>query len=535
MTVALYHKEREDWRLLRIYAWYRLALSALLIAVFALKPEMPMLGAENRPLFLATALGYFITTISASLFLRQPRRQIATYSLMLLLVDILVLTLMTHASGGLNTQLGLLFLVVIAGGNILLSGRMGALIAAVAAIAILYEHFYFSLSHEEDISPLAFAQSSILGISFFAMALFSQLIVTRMRHGEELAELRAQDIANLQLLNEQIIRRMRTGIIALSPDRQVLLSNEASQQLLGLDKPIALFSRLEDVSLLLDAALFAWQQNPLMRPIPFKNTPESPEISANFAPLSPEDHSGTTLLFLEDTTQLTQQVQQMKLASLGRLTASIAHEVRNPLGAISHATQLLAESDAIVGPDRRLLEIIEQHCRRMNSVVENVLSVSRRQPSVPQTFVLQDWLKEFREEYLGMPGEGVTMELRASEKHSNIRFDPQQLYQVVGNLAMNGLRYSRKKTGKSHILLSIGRGELNGLTCLDIIDFGPGIAPEQRGNLFEPFFTTESNGTGLGLYLSREICEANQARLDYIPRANGACFRITFAHPDRLS
>lgn len=539
MAAAPHRKEYEDWRLLRVYAWYRLALSALLILVFALKPVLPMLGGQNRPLFLATALGYFITTVSATLFLRQPRSKIPTYSFMLLLTDILVLTLMTHATGAVNTQLGLLFLVVIAAGNILLAGRMGALVAAVAAIAILYEQFYFSLSNEEEISPLALAQSSILGISFFAMALFSQLIVHRMRQGEQLAELRAQDIVNLQRLNEQVIRRMRTGIIALSPDGTVLLSNDATQGLLGLEKPIALFSRLDDASLLLGAALFAWQQNPMMRPIPFRNTVQSPEITANFARLAQEDSSGTVLLFLEDTTQMTQQAQQLKLASLGRLTASIAHEVRNPLGAISHATQLLAESEKIEGPDQRLLEIIQQHCKRMNAVVENVLSVSRRQPSIPQAFTLEDWLQEFRQEYLGPGVSDEDIQIRGNDKDMVVRFDPQQLYQVVSNLAMNGLRYSRKHTGKARLLLQSGRLELNDLPHLDIIDYGPGVAPMQRGHLFEPFFTTESTGTGLGLYLSREICEANQARLDYIApdkaSGQGACFRITFTHPERLS
>lgn len=547
MKADLQHKQREDWRLLRIYAWYRLALSVLLIGLFALKPMAPMIGGQNPPLFLATALGYFITTISASLYLRQWRSQIPSYSLMLLLVDILVLTLMMHASGNLNTQLSLLYLVTIAAGNILLAGRMGALIAAVAAIAILYEQFYFALNNDENISPLALSQSSILGISFFAVALFSQIIVHRMRQGEKLAEQRAQDIVNLQRLNEQIIRRMRTGIIALSPNRLVLLSNEAAHQLLGLMAPITPMSRLEDISLLLDASFFAWQQNPLLRAIPFKNTLESPQISISFARLTPDASGGTMLLFLEDTTQLTQQAQQLKLASLGRLTASIAHEVRNPLGAISHATQLLAESEIITGPDRRLLEIIEQHCRRMNAVVENVLTVSRRQPSAPQTLPLPEWLRHFCENYPDTQAPDAELELKLQGPLLNVRFDPEQLHQVVSNLVMNGLRYSRKRTGHASLRMEAGHLALNGLPYLDIIDYGSGISQAQREHLFEPFYTTESTGTGLGLYLSREICEANQARLDYIPLENitridnhgvdtmGACFRITFTHPDRLS
>lgn len=534
--MGLTAKDREDWRLLRIYAWYRLVLSVLLLGLFALTPLLPMLGIGNPPLFFATALGYLVTTVSASLFLRTPRRQVAPFSLVLLFVDLLVLTLMTHASGGLNTQLSMLFLVTIAAGNILLSGRLGALVAAVAALSILYEQFYFSISNDEPISALALLQSSILGISFFAVAMFSQLIVQRMRLGEELAERRAQDIADLQRLNEQIIRRLRTGIIAISAERQVLLSNHASQLLLGLQTPIPVFSELTNVSLLLDGALYAWQTNPAMRAIPFKNTPESPELTVSFAHLSPTTgNSGTVLLFLEDNSLLAQQAQKIKLGSLGRLTASIAHEVRNPLGAISHATQLLAESPVITGPDRRLLEIIEQHCRRVNSIIENVLSVSRRQPSSPQTFELEEWLTQFRDDYLGPLNNQDEIELQPPEPGLLVRFDPEQLHQVLSNLVMNGMRYSRKERSRSWIRLEAGRIDPIGLPYIDVIDCGPGVPEGERGHLFEPFFTTESEGTGLGLYLSREICEANQARLDYIPKEKGACFRITFAHPDRLT
>ncbi|HET8731456.1 MAG TPA: ATP-binding protein [Moraxellaceae bacterium] len=529
-------KEREDWRLLRIYAWYRLLLSLLLLALFALKPLLPMLGGSNPPLFFATALGYLVTTITASVFLRRPRRQVAPFSLILLILDLLVLTLMTHASGGLNTQLSMLFLVTIAAGNILLAGRLGAMVAAIAAICIVYEQFYFSLSTDDSLSALSLLQSSILGISFFAVAMFSQLIVRRMRQGEELAESRARDIADLQRLNEQIIRRMRTGIIAVSADRKVLMCNDASRHLLGLHRPIPMFSELADVSVLLDGSLHAWLQNPTIRLLPFKSSSESPEVTVNFARLSPSDGDrGTVLVFLEDNSQLAQQAQKLKLGSLGRLTASIAHEVRNPLGAISHATQLLVESPDISGPDRRLLEIIEQHCRRVNAIIENVLSVSRRHPTIPQTFELEEWLLQFRDDFLGLHRSDDEIELQPPEPGLLVRFDPEQLRQVLTNLVANGLRYSRKQTGRGKVWLEAGRTDPIGLPFVDVIDNGAGLTDEQRSHLFEPFFTTETQGTGLGLYLSREICEANQARLDYIPRDQGTCFRVTFAHPDRLT
>ncbi|MFN3587056.1 MAG: sensor histidine kinase, partial [Moraxellaceae bacterium] len=226
---------------------------------------------------------------------------------------------------------------------------------------------------------------------------------------------------------------------------------------------------------------------------------------------------------------------QLKLASLGRLTASIAHEIRNPLGAISHATQLLAESPDLLGPDRRLLEIIDQHCRRMNGIVENVLSVSRRQQSYPEVLELAEWLTRFREEHLALPREHpVDIVLRLEKSLLPVRFDPQQLYQVVSNLVANGMRYNRKTTGIERVQIEAGILPVSQQPYLDVIDEGPGIPQAQIDHLFEPFYTTEASGTGLGLYLSREICEANQARLDHLPRQPGACFRITFSHPERL-
>ena len=525
-----------DWRLLQVYGYYRLFLAALLLGLYAFKPDAIAIGAFSPTLFLITAIGYVAASISTVIFLRWQRSQIPSQSLMLLLVDVVALTLMVHASGGINTQLTLLFMVTIAAGNILLSGRMGTFIAATATIAILYEQFYYILVKNEGLTPDAFAQSSILGISFFGVALFSQLIAHRTRQGEALAEQRANDIQALQRLNDQIIRRMRTGIIVINRQRHVLLSNDAANELLGSAEGLQAGTALVDISIDLEANFQAWRRNPLLRPVPFRNTHESTEISARFARLNPEDpNSGIVLIFIEDATQITQRVQQLKLASLGRLTASIAHEIRNPLGAISHASQLLAESEHITGGDKRLLEIIEQHCRRMNGIVENVLSVSRRQPSYPELLNLSEWIVRFRAEYLEISATPVRIALELTDKKMDVRFDPQQLHQVVSNLVMNGLRYSTLQSGFPHIRLVSGHQDSNQLPYLDIIDDGPGIPASLLEHLFEPFYTTEATGTGLGLYLSREICEANQARLDYITGKSGACFRIIFAHPDRLS
>lgn len=526
-----------DWRLMRVYVQYRGFLAVLLLGLYMLPGGKGLVGEDNPELFLSTSVAYLILTVGGVILSRRQERDLLMPAFMRLVLDIIALTLMVHASGGLTPQFAMLFLVTVAAGNILLTGRWGALIAAVAAFMILYEQFYFAVSQDFSLSPKALAQTSLLGLSFFAVALFSQLISLRMREGEALAAQRAEDIVGLQTLNAQIIQRMRTGILVVDHNRRLLLINDSARLLLALPAQGHIGQPLKSVSGLLEAGVHAWRQNPTLRPIPFRNREGAATITASFALLGGGDEHSNVLVFLEDTAQMAQQAQQLKLASLGRLAASIAHEVRNPLGAISHATQLLAESPQISGSDKRLLDIIQQHCLRMNGIIENVLQLSRRRGSNPELFNLQGWIANFNEEFNSGRAEPAQITLEEPATPLLVRFDPQQLYQVVTNLVANGLRYSRQVTGRNEIVLSTGHLALDELPYLDIIDSGPGIPAAAREHLFEPFYTTENTGTGLGLYLSRELCEANQARLDCLAREDqsGACFRITFAHPDRLS
>jgi len=247
---------------------------------------------------------------------------------------------------------------------------------------------------------------------------------------------------------------------------------------------------------------------------------------------------GATLVFLEDLGTLSQHLQQMKLASLGRLTASIAHEIRNPLSAINHAAQLLAESPDIADGERRLTEIIQQQTLRLDRTVESVLQLSRRQ--VPRTDLLDlaAWLAEFRRDYLSthdMSGDEIT--IVAPDFPLRARFDPNHLQQVVRNLCDNGLRHGRKQAGAGKVRLELASSDVGELPVLRVIDNGAGVPAGKVGSLFEPFFTTEPSGTGLGLYIARELCEANRARLSYIPPGENVhgYFQVTFAHPGRIA
>jgi two-component system sensor histidine kinase PilS (NtrC family) len=243
-----------------------------------------------------------------------------------------------------------------------------------------------------------------------------------------------------------------------------------------------------------------------------------------------------TLVFLDDISQIAQQAQQLKLASLGRLTAGIAHEIRNPLGAISHAAQLLQESEELPSSDRRLAQIIPDHSRRMNLVIENVLQLSRRRQAEPQLLDLKYWLHRFASEFRHNLPEQQTLHLKTCSGSLQTRMDPHQLTQVLTNLVQNGLRYSSQCHPQGQVWLDLFRDPVSDLPVLEVLDDGPGVPDEQLQNIFEPFYTTDNKGTGLGLYISRELCESNQARLDYQRRqSGGSCLRITFAHSRKLS
>ena len=288
-------------------------------------------------------------------------------------------------------------------------------------------------------------------------------------------------------------------------------------------------SRLGQAGDKLAVQLSDWDPEQHIPPKPFRPMAGGRELTAGFSLLG-ENNKGGAVIFLEDTATVTQQAQQMKLASLGRLTASIAHEIRNPLGAISHAEQLLKESSDIPRADRRLIDIISTNTRRVNEIIENILQLSRRGRSLPKEFLLKPWLEQFIGELartLNLP-DGV-LQLQIDPDSTLIRTDPSQFRQVFVILCENSIKHFDREREALSIQISGGITRESGGPFVDIIDNGPGIAPEHVRQMFEPFFTTRNAGTGLGLYIAKELCEANRLGLDYIPvPGGGSCFRITF-------
>jgi len=523
-------------RLFRIYNHYRVVISVLLAGLLFIDPFTADIRFRWLEYYQVGVLAYLALNAFIALTLLagfQPRRRHITLSV---LVDILTMHGLLLASSGITNGLANLVIVVVAAGNILTPTRMGTFYAALAAICSLGISGWAVITLNESADDIVRAGS--LGIVYFATAAILQGISRRVIRSEALASSRAKSIAELEQINQQIIQRMRTGILVLDRHGGIRLANAAAEELLfGVSAQAAPSEATpRELPEPLKKGLATWLETPVTRIEPFQPSPTSPLLQASLTPLD-QDQGDLVLVFIDDMSKVTQQAQQMKLASLGRLTAGIAHEIRNPLGAISHAAQLMEESPHLDKADQQMLDIIRRHSRRVNGIIENVLDMSRRRDADTELVDIPSWLTEFREGFLQTLDEELLarIDLHFEPDLPAARFDKSQIEQVLVNLCDNGLRYSKQNTGESRIQLVAGASVAAERAYVDVRDFGPGIAPEHRHAIFEPFFTTDKSGTGLGLYLARELCEANQAHLSLAEDAEPGCrFRITFAHPGRM-
>ncbi|NMT65523.1 sensor histidine kinase [Marinobacter orientalis] len=526
-------------RLFRIYNHYRVVVSVILVALLFVDPinfdsRFRAMDYYQAGVISYLAINGFFALVMMAGF--QPRSRHITISI---LMDILILHGLLLTSTGITNGLANLVIVSVAAGNILTPSRIGTFYAALAAICSLGISGWSVMVFGDSADEIVRAGS--LGILYFAAAFILQYVSRRMLRSEALASSRARSIAELEQINRQIIRRMRTGILVLDRFGHIRLANAAAEELLfGIASEDASHqhSRGRNLPQPLRMGLEAWLKDPSRRTEPFQATPTSPMVQVNFTQLD-QERGDQILVFIDDMSKVTQQAQQMKLASLGRLTAGIAHEIRNPLGAISHASQLMGESPNLDNGDRKMLDIIERHSRRVNGIIENVLDLSRRRAAHSDLIDIGDWLSAFRDDYLQTQNnehqKPARIELRTDTNLPQGRFDVSQIEQVMVNLCDNGLRYSEQATGARRIELYAGATADGERAFVDVRDFGPGIAPEHRVSVFEPFFTTDKSGTGLGLYLARELCEANQAHLSLVDdNQPGCCFRITFAHHGRM-
>jgi two-component system sensor histidine kinase PilS (NtrC family) len=516
---------RRELRVLDIYRVFQavvysvLSLSSLAFAWMPLRE--PLVARTTALVYLLFAL------LVLARDLRSPRALLITASAFLS-ADVLAAFLIASTIPAAHTGIAAMLVINVGAAALLLSPRLGGLFAALATLAMIAQ----ALLSPGDLGP-SLLEAGLFGVFYFATAAFCFAMGSQMRASEALAEQRGSDLANLAQVNDLIIRRMRTGVLLVDDSNHIHQINESAWMLMG--NPGVEQRDLGTVAPELSRRLYHWRTTHEHDPTAVALADGAPEIIPRFTRLSAHDDS-YALIFLDDTSLVSQRAEQLTLTTLGRLSASIAHEIRNPLAAIRYSAQLLAESELISEADQRMVEIINNHCGRVNEIIENILQLSRRERSRPESLDLNHWAVRFVDEYKEANDVGQdSLRPLLYPRPVEALADSQHLQQVVWNLVQNALRYGRLPDEPARVMVVARLASDNGPPLLEVIDRGPGIPPKVAAQIFEPFFTTHEYGTGLGLYLAKQMCEANQANLEYVPVAGGgSCFRITLTAPVRM-
>ncbi len=519
---ALRWKNQRTLQFINLYrAFVGLLFAALYIGGYA----QESLSLEAPRLFIGASLGYIAVALAAALLQQIDWPPIKWQTRALTCLDILIVTLITYASGGVSSGLGMLLIPPLSATSTRLAPRMAGFFAALATVCMLLQQWWY-LVHIGS-PTLSLAQAGLLGAVFFVAALVSSALTQRARASEALAQQRSEDLANLAELNERIIQHMQMGVVVVSADGQLRTVNDAARALLDV-QAVDLKSRLADMSTALEKAFNAWREAPGQSPPPFGADDGEGVILPHFMRLG-ESPDAPVLVLLEDERRIGERAQQMKLAALGQLTASIAHQVRNPLGAIGHAAQLLGESPHLQDDDHKLISIVHRHTARINQIVEDILRLSRRETSGLKTLALKPMIEQFAREFReAHPSIEIDFDLQRLQPDMELRADASQMQQIMNNLWENSLRHGSRGDRPPRITVSSGYAGVGHRPYIDVADDGPGIEPDVAERLFDPFFTTSRSGAGLGLYIVRELCGSNGASIHYHSQRNGGFFRITF-------
>ncbi len=483
---------------------------------------LPRVAAPSgaRQLLLVKAVLVFLSGVM--IVARWPRRdqqiQLAIY------LDIAFAVLLIHLSGGVAAGFGLLPAVAVIWGAILLEGRQSLLFAALASLGVISQQLYAELYLESYRGSNL--EAGLLGLIYFSLAALAHLLSRRLRASERLAARRQLDIADLSTLNDFVIQQLSTGVLVIDGERRIRMLNAAAQRLL----PAASAQRGAELGCVAPE-LLDWLKDSLSgvpargRTLQLHHRNLRPTLQ-----LLGSSRANGALIYLRDEQELLRQAQEVNLASVGRLSASVAHNIRNPLSAVTHASQLLAESTDLGPEDRSLLTIIQRNAQRIDEIVDSVLELSHRHRAELRRVLLNSWLEEACDEYREhhrLSHEELV--LRLPKDSCWVDADLRHLRQIVNNLCDNAREHGKDHQGRCRMRWTLDRDPQTETVEMRLSDQGPGISADQRQSIFEPFFTTSPRGTGLGLYAAKALAEAIGARLEYSDQPQGgSCFSLTF-------
>ncbi len=547
MQLTISQQSHLTWRALRWLFLFRCLILLGLTWVFSATLFAPAI--DSRFIWLIIS-SYSVLVLLGGLTLITcwplPTQQVQIS----IFIDIIAYTLFMHLAGGIGSGLGVLLAVAVAAAALMMEGRLSLLFAAIASLAVIAQQGYSALLSIQ--STVSFTQAGLLGLLFFTVAMMSHVLYRRIQSAEALAARRKVDIDDLSKLNDFIIHSINTGILVVDGEQRLRLFNRAALALfngkrLRIGAPLANLSR--ELSQWLQE-IFVKQPSPSEKStfkeknllvkanqniqLSYSSSAEkvlllnNSEIRVSLKLLG-ADYTSGIILYLRNNQEAMNEAQQIKLAALGTLTASIAHNIRNPLSAMIHAGELLSESTALNNDDLHLLDIMRRNGARIEETVQSVLQLSRRNQHQPARVILSNWLEEFISDFREQHHLSTTqLQLCVPATPMIIEVDPRHLHQILANLCENALIHGCVDMQSAKIIVQV-HNVANHSVQLDISDNGPGIPPNNIDDIFNPFYTTKSTGTGLGLYIARELADTNSIRLAYTALTpHGSCFCLNF-------
>lgn len=520
----------ENWRGLRLANAYRMLLAVALVAAALTDRGPAVFGQADAALFMVTAWAYLFLTMGFEWLLELRVMPFRPQAHLHTLGDLTCLILIAHASGGPVGPIALVLVIAVGIAAVLHGGRAAIGYAAVAVLLVLAEAIYGSWTqpNADHLTNSGFLGAALLLITILVIAFERRASV--WEHQSRTHEREARYLSELAL---RVIEQTDNGIVVSDPDGRIDYINAAARRMLSEGQaasgPASPTSHdLSDLHPGVGNALHSWhagngsQQQDFDRPR---------RLRAQFhrleTPLGPR-----ALIALLDLAAEDERVRRDKLAALGRLIASIAHEVRNPLSSIRQAAELLPESDSPT-EQKQLIEIITRHSDRINRLVEDVLRAARSPVVHAQRIDLAEWLTRFvanRRQAWQADEKPFKITLEGVSEKAWARVDNTHLWQIMDNLCDNAEHHGRPADGQLTIRLQL-RPALRDGWHIRVCDNGPKIATADRNTLFEPFFTTHSQGTGLGLFVSRELALANRGELALEDSAEmedeANCFRLS--------
>ncbi len=499
------------WRLLLYFNIYRIILGALFLGSYVILGGKLDFVVVDPAFFVYGSAAYLIVGLAFVMPIAWRKPDFNIQLSLQVCLDIAFVVFLMHASGGIQSGIGLLLLVSIAESGLIRHGRMTLFFAALAAIAVLLEHTYDIVYL--DASSTHYVQAGMLSIGYFVIGGLMRVLAQSNRESVELARRREEDLASMEEINHRVIQDLQDGILVLDGEGRIVSWNLQAESLLGAkgDSLQGTFLEKEEPQV---ARLWQAREAASIDENLLATAKNGRRIRVSFAQVG-----GGSVVFLEDWDRIQDQARQIKLAALGRLTANVAHEIRNPLSSITYAAELLRED---AGGESRLLDIILENARRLDSMVQDILRFNRKDRANAEIFGVGEFFPTFLEQFCKIQkvqSECFSLQLETDKR---VLFDKSHLNQVMWNLCRNAWRHSQQKPGSVVIRVDDEGKHI----VVDVVDDGPGVPEPLQAQLFEPFFTTSEGGTGLGLYIAREIVQVNDAQLAYVEGSACGHFRI---------